>query len=52
MLRSVLIDYLTEVALLVEQAHANYRDTEVAGGLELIACHVPESARVDGERLA
>ena len=52
LLRSVPVDHLAEIALLVEQPHADHRHAQVAGGLELIAGHVAEPARVDGQRLA
>jgi len=41
LLRSVFVDYLAKIALLIEQPHANYRHTQVTGGLELIAGHIP-----------
>ena len=49
---AVLVDDLAKIALLVEQLHADDRHAQVAGGLELIAGHVPEPVRVDGQRLA
>ena len=44
LLRPVLVDYLPKIALLVEQSHADHRHAEVAGGLELIASHITQSA--------
>ena len=52
LLVSVLIDHLSKIALLIKQSNADHGHTEVAGGLELIAGHVPEPSRVDGQRLA
>ena len=52
LLRSVLADYLAKIALLVEQAYAGHRHTQVAGSLELIAGHITKPARVDGQSLA
>ena len=43
-------DHLAEVALLVEEAHADDGDAEVAGRLELVARDVAEAARVDRQR--
>src|ERR1700693_4118829 len=51
-LASVSLDNLAEIALLVEQPDSDYRYAEVAGGLELIAGDVAESARVNRQRLA
>src|ERR1039458_8530319 len=52
LLLSVLVDHLAKIALLVEQSHADYRHTQIAGGFELIAGHVTKAARVDGQSLA
>ena len=52
LLRAVLVDHLAKIALLVEQPHADHRHAQIAGGLELIAGHVAEPARVDGQRFA
>ena len=52
LLRAVLVDHLAKIALLVEQPHADHRDAQIAGGLELIAGHVAEPARVDGQGFA
>ncbi len=49
LLRSVFIDHLPKIALLVEQSNAHHRHTQVAGGFQLIAGHIPEPARVDGQ---
>jgi hypothetical protein len=51
-LRSVSVDQLAKIALLVEQSHADYRHPQVAGGLKLIASHVTETARVDRQGFA
>ena len=45
-------DHLPEVPLLIEKAYADHRHREVARRLELIPGHVPEAARIDGQRLA
>src|SRR5262249_35314247 len=45
-------DYLPEVALLIQDADADHRHTEIAGGLELIAGDVAETTGVDRQRLA
>jgi hypothetical protein len=52
LLRSVLVNYLAKIALLVEQSYANYRHAEITGGFELITGHVAQSARVYRQRLA
>src|SRR5208283_4018143 len=52
LLRSALVDHLTKIALLVEQSHAHHRHTQVARGFELIAGHISEAARVNGQSLA
>ena len=52
LLRSVFIDHLAKIALLVEQSHADHRHTQIAGGFELIAGHVSKAARVDGQSFA
>ena len=52
LLGSVLVDHLTKIALLIEQTHADHRHAEIAGGLELVAGHVAEPARVDWQGLA
>ena len=43
-LRSVLVDHLAKIALLVEQPHANHRHAQIAGSFELIAGHITKSA--------
>ena len=52
LLRSVLVDHLAKIALLVEQSHADHRHTQIAGGFELIAGHIAKPARVDGQSFA
>ena len=51
-LGSLRIEHLAEVALLVQEPHADHRDTQVARRLELVAGDVPKSPRVDGQRFA
>ena len=52
LLRSVLVNHLAKIALLVEQSHTDHRDTQVAGGFELIPRHVAKAAGVNGQRFA
>src|SRR5512143_340285 len=52
LLRSVLVDYLAKVALLVEEPHADDWNAQIAGGLELIAGDVAQAAGVDGQSFA
>ena len=52
MLSAIFVDDLAEVALLVKQSHADHRHPEVAGGLQLVAGDVAQSARVDRQGLA
>ena len=52
LLRAILVDQLAKIAVLVEQPHANHRHTQVTGGLELIAGHVAQAARVNGQGFA
>ena len=52
LLRSVFIDHLAKIALLVEQPDAHHWHTQIAGGFELISGHVAKSARVDGQSFA
>ena len=47
LLRSVLVNHLAKIALLVEQPHADHRHAQIAGGFELIAGHIAKPARVD-----
>ena len=42
LLRSVFVDYLTKIALLVEQPDADHRHAQVAGSFELIAGHIAQ----------
>jgi hypothetical protein len=51
-LRSVLVDHLAEIALLAKQPNADDRHAQIAGGLELIAGHVAEPARIDRQGFA
>ena len=44
MLRAVLVQHLTKIALLVEQPYSDHRHTEVACGFELITGHIAEPA--------
>ena len=52
LLLSVLADGLAKVALLVEQSHGGHGHAQIAGGLELIAGHIAQTTRVDGQSLA
>ena len=52
LLRTILVDHLAKIAVLVEQPHADYRHPQVAGGLELIAGYVAQPARVNGQGFA
>ena len=52
LLLAVLADHLAEIALLVQQAYPDHRDTQFARGLELVASHVAQPARVDGQGFA
>ena len=44
LLPAVLVKHLAEIPLLKEQAHADHRHPQVAGGFELIAGYITESA--------
>ena len=46
LLRAVLVDHLTEIALLIEQSDADNRHAQIARGLELVTGDVAKSARV------
>ena len=50
LLSAVGVEHLPEVALRVEQAHADHRDAEIARALELVPGHVAETAGVDRQR--
>ena len=52
LLLSVFVDHLAKIALLVEQPHGGHRHTQIAGGLELIAGHITQPARVNGQSFA
>ncbi len=52
LLRSVPVDDLTEIAVLIEQSHADHGHAEIARRLQLIARHVAQPARVDRQGLA
>src|SRR5208282_304898 len=49
LLRAVLVDHLAEIALLIKQPHADDRNAQIAGRLELIAGDVAEATRVVGK---
>gem|GEM_PF-2602103 len=51
-LRAAGIELLAEVTLLVEQADADHRHAQIAGGFQLISRDVAEAARVNGQSLA
>ena len=44
LLRSVLVNHLAKIALLVEQPHTDHRHAEVAGGFELVTGHIAQPA--------
>jgi hypothetical protein len=46
------IDVLPEITLLVKQPDAHHRNPQIARRLEMVASHVTQSARVDGQRIA
>ena len=52
LLRTILADHLSKIALLVEQPHADHRHAQITGGFELIARHVTQPARINGESFA
>ena len=52
LLCAILVDQLAKIAVLVEQPHTNHRHAQVTGGLELIAGHVAQPARVNGQGFA
>ena len=41
LLGAILVNDLTKIALLVEQPHADHGYAQIAGGLELVAGHIP-----------
>ncbi|HEY5475171.1 MAG TPA: hypothetical protein VIK11_00525 [Tepidiformaceae bacterium] len=51
-MHAILIDHLPKIALLIEQTYADHRNTQIAGGFELIAGHIAQSTRVDRQRFA
>ncbi len=51
LLPAVGIERLAEIALRVQQADADQRDSQVAGALEMIAGQHPQAARVDRQAL-
>ena len=51
LLPAVVVEALAQVALLVEQADADERQAEVAGGLEVVAGQDAQAARVDRQAL-
>ena len=52
LLRSILVNHLAKIALLVEQPQPNHRDAQVAGRFKLVAGHVAKPSRVNGQRFA
>jgi hypothetical protein len=52
LLRTIFINHLAEIALLVEQSHADHRHAQIAGGFELIAGHIAKPTRIDGQGFA
>ena len=52
LLRSVPIDHLAKIALLVEQSHSNHGHAQIAVSLKLIAGDIAKPARVDGQSFA
>ena len=43
LLPSLAINHLAKIPLLVEQTYTDYRNPEVAGGFELVACDIAEA---------
>ena len=52
LLRSVFIDHLAKIALLIEQPHAHHGHAQIAGGFELIAGHIAKPSRINRECFA
>ena len=52
LLRSVLVNHLAKIGLLIQQSYADHWDAQIAVGFELIAGDVAEAARVDGQSFA
>lgn len=46
------IDFLTEVALLIQKSHAYHRNSEITCGFQLIAGDIAKSTGVNRQRLA
>ena len=49
-LPAVAIETLAEISLAIKQAHADQRDAEIGGALDVIAGQNSKSSRIDGER--
>ncbi len=52
LLRSIFVDHLAKIALLIEQPYAHHRHAQVAGGFQLIASHIAQAPGVNGQGLA
>ena len=52
LLRSVPVEHLSKIPLLIQQPNTDNRHTQIAGGLQLIAGHIPKPSRIDRERFA
>src|ERR1700730_17397949 len=50
LLLSLRVDFLSKITLLIEQAHTDDGDSEIAGCLELIAGNVSKPARINRQR--
>jgi hypothetical protein len=51
-LRSLLINHLAKIALLVEQSYTDHRHAEITVRFQLVARYIAEAARVDGQSFA
>src|SRR5271166_6266287 len=52
LLRSLPIDHLAKITLLVQQPNSDHRNAQIAGRFELIAGHIAQPARVDRQSFA
>src|SRR5579872_1145039 len=50
LLTAVGINFLAEIALLIEQSHTDYGHTQVTRGLELVTRNIAQTARIDWQR--
>ena len=51
-MRSLSVDHLPEIALLIEKPHPYDRHSKIAGRFELVAGDIPEPSGINGQRLA